>query len=77
MVANVGGGAHHAGTQHNLTRLEIEGFEEVDDTQHRVCHEEAKVHDKCAVVSVGGRSRRAHHAGTCGTGKCQHCLTSG
>ena len=58
------GGTHRASTQYDLTRPGIEGFEELDDTRHRVCREEAKVHDHFEVVDkekqciLGSRYRK-------------------
>lgn len=44
------GGAHRTSAEYDLTRPGVEGFEELDDTRHRVRREKAEVHDHFNII---------------------------
>jgi hypothetical protein len=56
------GRAHRTGTKYDLTRPGVEGFEELDDSRHRIRREQAQVYDYSEIVRkkkeriLGGRN---------------------
>jgi len=44
------GRAHRTSAEYDLTRPGVEGFEELDDTRHRVRREKAEIHDHFDII---------------------------